>query len=126
MEEKLNKVKEILKEQNQEQILEYQIENNEELLDKILNINFEQLNKLYEKATKKEEKIEAKVEPISYVDKNSLEAEEREKYEKIGEKIIKEGKYAVVTMAGGQRNKARSQWTKRNIRLWTSKPQEHI
>ena len=126
MEEKLNKVKKILKEQNQEQILEYQIENNEELLDKILNINFEQLNKLYEKAIKKEEKIETKVEPISYVDKNSLEAEEREKYEKIGEKIIKEGKYAVVTMAGGQRNKTRTQWTKRNIRLWTSKPQEHI
>ena len=108
MEEKLNKVKEILKEQNQEQILEYQIENNEELLDKILNINFEQLNKLYEKATKKEEKIETKVEPILYVDKCSLKAEEREKYEKIGEKIIKEGKYAVVTMAGGQRNKVRT------------------
>ena len=122
MEEKLNKVKEILKKQNQEQILEYQIENNEELLDKILNINFEQLNKLYEKATKKEEKTEVKVEPISYVDKENLEAEEREKYEKIGEKIIKEGKYAVVTMAGGQRNKTRTQWTKRNIRLWTSKP----
>lgn len=126
MEEKLNKVKKILKEQKQEQILEYQIENNEELLDKILNINFEQLNKLYEKAIKKEEKIETKVEPISYVDKNSLETEEREKYEKIGERIIKEGKYAVVTMAGGQRNKTRTQWTKRNIRLWTSKPQEHI
>ena len=108
MEEKLKKVKEILKEQNQEQILEYQTENNEELLDKILNINFEQLNKLYEKAIKKEEKIETKVEPISYVDKENLEAEEREKYEKIGEKIIKEGKYAVVTMAGGQRNKART------------------
>lgn len=122
MEEKLKKVKEILKEQNQEQILEYQIENNEELLDKILNINFEQLNKLYEKAIKKEEKIEAKVEPISYVDKDNLTKEEREKYEKIGEKIIKEGKYAVVTMAGGQRNKTRTQWTKRNIRLWTSKP----
>ena len=121
MEEKLKKVKEILNKQNQEQILEYQIENNEELLDKILNINFEQLNKLYEKATKKEEKIEAKVEPISYVEKDNLTKEEREKYEKIGEKKIKEGKYAVVTMAGGQRNKARSQWTKRNIRLWIIK-----
>lgn len=126
MEEKLNKVKEILKEQNQEQILEYQIENNEELLDKILNINFEQLNKLYEKAIKKEEKIETKVEPISYVDKDNLTKEEREKFEKIGERIIKEGKYAVVTMAGGQRNKTRTQWTKRNIRLWTRKSQEHI
>ena len=46
--------------------------------------------------------------PIPYVDKDALTKEEREKYEKIGEKIIKEGKYAVVTMAGGQRNKTRT------------------
>lgn len=108
MEGKLEKVKKILKEQNQEEILNYPIENKEELMDKILTINFEQLNKLYKKAIKKEEKIEAKVEPISYVDKDILTTEEREKYEKTGEKIIKEGKYAVVTMAGGQRNKART------------------
>jgi len=102
MEEKLEKVKRILKEQNQEEILEYPIENTEQLLDKILTINFEQLNDLYKKAIKKEEKVEEKIEPISYVDKEELSVEEKEKYEKIGEKIIKEGKYAVVTMAGGQ------------------------
>ena len=102
MEERLERVKEILKEQNQEHILNYQIENKEELLDKILTINFEQLNKLYEKAIKKEEIVEAKVEPISYVDKENLSIKDKENYEKIGEKIIKEGKYAVVTMAGGQ------------------------
>ena len=115
MEEKLEKVKEILKAQNQEQILNYQIKNKEELLDKILTINFEQLNKLYEKAIKKEEKLEEKIEPISYIDKYKIEKEEKERYENLGEKIIKEGKYAVVTMAGGQRNKIRTCWTKRNI-----------
>lgn len=102
MEEKLAKVKEILKEQNQEQILNYPSVNHEELIDKILTINFEQLNRLYAKSIKKEEVAEAKVEPISCVDKQALSIEERENYEKIGEKIIKEGKYAVVTMAGGQ------------------------
>lgn len=104
MEEKLEKVRKILKEQNQEQILEYPIKNKEKLIDKILTINFEQLNKLYEKAIKKEEIVEEKIEPISYVDKYKLSIEEKEKYEKLGEQIIKEGKYAVVTMAGGQRN----------------------
>lgn len=108
MEGKLEKVKNILKEQKQEELLNYPIKNKEELMDKILTINFKQLNELYKKAIKKEEKIEAKVEPISYVDKDNLIPEEREKYERIGEKIIKEGKYAVVTMAGGQRNKART------------------
>ena len=108
MEEKFEKVKEILKEQNQEQILEYPIENNEEFLDKILNIDFEQLNKLYKRAIKKQEIIKTEIKPISYIDKDKITTEERNKYEKIGEKIIKEGKYAVVTMAGGQRNKIRT------------------
>ena len=102
MENKLEKVKTILKENKQEEILNYPIKKQEEFMDKILSINFEQLNKLYEKAIKKEEIKQAKVEPISYVDKDKLSNEEREKYEKIGKKIIKEGKYAVVTMAGGQ------------------------
>lgn len=102
MEEKFERVKELLKKYNQEQLLEYGIENNEELLDRILNINFEQLNKLYEKALEKEKIKEAKIDPISYVDKYELSKEDKEKYEKLGEKIIKEGKYAVVTMAGGQ------------------------
>lgn len=106
MEEKIDKLKEFLKSQKQEEILEYPIK--EDVKNKILTINFEQLNKLYNNAIKKEEIIEAKVEPISYVDKDSLTMQDKEKYEKIGEKIIKEGKYAVVTMAGGQRNKIRA------------------
>lgn len=108
MEEKFKKLKEILKLQKQEEILEYPIKNKEQFSDKILTINFEQLNRLYNKAIKKEEIIEAKIEPISYIDKNILSLQDSEKYEKLGEKIIKEGKYAVVTMAGGQRNKIRT------------------
>lgn len=105
MEEKLKKVKELLKEQNQEQLLNYpMMQTKEELLDSILDINFNQLNGLYQKATQKEEKIETKVKPISYIEKDTLPKQEKENYEQIGENIIKEGKYAVVTMAGGQRN----------------------
>ena len=29
--------------------------------------------------------------------------------------LIKNGEYAVITMAGGQRNKTWTQWTKRNF-----------
>ena len=106
MEEKFEKLKEILRLQKQEEILEYPI--NEYVKDKILTINFEQLNQLYNNVIKKEKISKAKIEPISYVDKDSLPVQDREKYERLGEKIIKEGKYAVVTMAGGQRNKIRA------------------
>lgn len=108
MEEKLKKVKEILKKEKQEQLLNYKIEEKENLQDSILAINFKQLNELYEKAIKKEEKTETKIDPIECIEKEKLSENDKEKYEKIGEELIKEGKYAVVTMAGGQRNKTRS------------------
>ena len=41
-------------------------------------------------------------ESTSDIDKSKLEKEEKETYKELGENIIKEGKYAVVTMAGGQ------------------------
>ena len=43
-----------------------------------------------------------KITNINYVDKSKLTDEEYDKYYSIGKKIIEEGKYAVVTMAGGQ------------------------
>ena len=59
--------------------------------------------------------ISLKIENIPYVDGQKLSKEERENYEKIGTQEIKNGHYAVVTMAGGQRNKIRASWTKRNV-----------
>ena len=57
MENKLQKVEQILKENGQEELLDYNINYKEELLDEILQVNFEQMNKLYGK-TKEKEKIE--------------------------------------------------------------------
>ena len=103
---KLEEVKEILKKYNQEQLLnsydKLNEKNKEKLLNQILNIDFDLISKLYEN-TKKEIKLEdANIEPISYIDKEKLSKEEYEKYEKIGRKVIEDGHYAVVTMAGGQ------------------------
>lgn len=50
------------------------------------------------------------IENIGYTDESKLTKEEKAYYEKIGKEIISKGKYAVVTMAGGQRNKT---WTYR-------------
>ena len=102
MEEKWNKILKILKEEKQEQILQIKINNKEEFANEILNINFDQLNKLYKKSIENKKIISQNIEPISYVDKEKLSKEEYEKYREIGEKIIKNNQYAVITMAGGQ------------------------
>ena len=100
--EKLEQTKKLLKEQKQEQILDYPIKNKEEFASEVLKINFEELNKLYDKAIKNEKVRNSKIEPIPYIEKDKLSEEEKEYYKKIGENIIKNNEYAVVTMAGGQ------------------------
>ena len=70
------KAKEILKKYNQEHLLAFYDkltqEKKEKLINQILNINFEQINKLYENTKKPIEKDEAKIEPITYIDKNNM------------------------------------------------------
>ena len=106
MDEKYEKVKEILKKYNQEQLLIWYDklieQKKEELLDQILKIDFDQIEELYQETKGKKDFKDCKVEPLSYIDKQKIPAEERERYEREGIKLIKEGKYAVVTMAGGQ------------------------
>ena len=106
MEEKLLKVKEILKNYNQEQVLDFydtlSKEKQNQLLDEVLTLNFEQLKNLYESTKTKPSFADSKIEPIPYVAKDQLTNSELEEYEKLGEEAIKQGKVAVVTMAGGQ------------------------
>ena len=104
MENKYNEAKKILEKYNQTHLLsQYENLNNEKkeyLLKQIINIDFEQLNKLYENTKKEIKSEEDKIEPISYVEKEKIV--DYEKYMKIGAEEIKNGKLAVVTMAGGQ------------------------
>ncbi len=106
MDEKLKKVKELLKKYNQEQLLrcyDNLIESKkEELLDQILKIDFNHMQKLYEETKTKKDFKNFDIKPLAYIDKEKLEKNEKETYEKEGIEIIKNGKYAVVTMAGGQ------------------------
>ena len=98
--------KQILKKYNQEHLLicydKLSTEDKEELIKQILNINFEQILELYEKTKQKINFKDSKIEPISYIDKSKLETKQKEELEEQGIQIIKQGKYAVVTMAGGQ------------------------
>lgn len=112
MEEKLKRVKEILVKHNQTHLLNnYERLDNEKkeiLLEQILTIDFEEMENLYE-MTKKHAKMEkTEIEPVEAVKKSKLSNEEKLKYEEIGNKAMREGKYAVVTMAGGQGTRLRA------------------
>ena len=94
----------ILKKYHQEHILEYNLseKQQQELEKQILSIDFEQLQKLYE-STKQEKVIkEKKIENIPYTDKAKMSQEQKQELKNIGIEIIKQGQYAVITMAGGQ------------------------
>ena len=106
MDEKLTIAKETLEKYKQEQLLtNYEQMNKikqEELLNEILTTNFKKVKELFESTKKNNEDKDSKIEPIEHITKDELTKEEYDKYEKIGEKAIKEGKLAVVTLAGGQ------------------------
>ena len=99
-------LKKKLKEYNQEHLLLYYDkltdEQKEELIEQVKNIDFDLMKELYESTTKPLDLSDVVVEPIEHVDKCKLTLSEREMYEQKGIEAIRENKFAVVTMAGGQ------------------------
>lgn len=106
MDAKLSIAKELLAKHRQEHLLQcydkLSDEQKNKLLDEILTLDFNQVNKLYESTKTKPNFENVNLEPISHISKNNLSNEELRNYTKIGEDVIKAGKLAVVTMAGGQ------------------------
>lgn len=106
MEDKILIAQEILAKYGQEHILKFYNELSKEeqnqLLDEILTMDFKQIEELYESTKTKPNFENTKIEPIEHVTKAELSKEEIEKYTKIGQEVVKQGKLAVVTMAGGQ------------------------
>lgn len=106
MEEKIKQVNEILKKYGQEHLLlnfnNLDEQKKENLLEQILQIDFEQMEKLFESVGKNAEDTNVKIEPISYVEKSTIEENKKQEYFEKGAEVIKQNKLAVVTMAGGQ------------------------
>ena len=106
MKEKLEAAKAVLKKYGQEQLLsnyeKLSEESKSKLLDEILTVDFNQISELYNSRGAKQVYSDSEIEPIAYVEKEKMSKEEKEKYDQIGIEKIKEGKLAVVTMAGGQ------------------------
>ena len=104
--EKTQETIELLKTYNQEHIIKLleklTEEEKENLIEQINNIDFHQVIELYDNAQKPVEIKENKIEAIKYLDKSKLSSSKKEELDSLGEAIIATGKYAVVTMAGGQ------------------------
>ncbi len=104
--DKINETIETLKQYGQEHIVRLLEKLDEEkkqaLVEQINHIDFHQMMELYENTKKEIEIKENKIEAIPYLDKAKLTDEQKSKFNKLGEEILKKGQYAVVTMAGGQ------------------------
>ena len=99
----------LLKMYNQEHIIKLleklDKEKKQALIEQISKIDFHQLKELYDNTKKEIEIKENKIEPLPYMDKKKLSEEQKEELQKLGEEILKNGEYADVTMAGGQRTR---------------------
>lgn len=105
MEENMQLIRKTLKKYSQEHLLNG-YENlpevkQKQLLNQIENTDFELINSLYSKTKETVEISESQLSPIEYWDRKRLNGEYKG-FQEIGEKAIKSGKLAAVTMAGGQ------------------------
>ena len=107
---------EILEKYNQHHIVEHmkKLDSNGKanIAKQVKEINFEEMSNLYNKTKANREKIESDIKPIKTICSDKIEETQKNKYLEIGEKILKENKFAVVTMAGGQGTRLRTYWTK--------------
>ena len=103
---------ELLKTYQQEHVIKLleQLEGKEkeELLEQLNKIDFHQIMELFDNTKKEIEIKENKIENVAYLDKAKLSKEQREKFDDLGETLVRNGKYAVVTMAGGQGTRLRT------------------
>lgn len=106
-------MKNILKEKNATHLLNFydKLSENEQksLLEQIEKIDFDYMQSLYQ-MTKESNAFQSEnreITPITALDKSKLSSEEYASFNELGEKLIKEGKLAVCSMAGGQGTRLR-------------------
>lgn len=101
-----SQIKETLTKYNQEQLLTFWNELNEnekeQLLKQLSHINFKKIDSLYKTLKTIPIPQNEVIEPLDYFIKNEIPTKERRQLEKQGTEILKKGQYAVITMAGGQ------------------------
>ena len=102
----LTKAKDILKKYHQEHLLYFYNELSDDeknkLLNQIFSIDFEQIFRLYDNSMTDNFALTQKLSPLEHFEKSSFSKSEIDRYVSIGENVLKQNSFAVVTMAGGQ------------------------
>lgn len=105
MDKRLEEIIPILEKYEQTHLIrfydELEEQEKEDLINQIKNTNFEFLNKLYINSFKNDVISSDRIKPVSYYSKFNMKKENQKIYIQIGEEIIKQGKLAVITLAGG-------------------------
>ena len=105
MDENLETIRKTLKKYSQEHLLNgYERLDDvkkKQLLGQIKTTDFELINNLYNNTKNKTETLNDTISPIEFLDKEKLNGYYRS-FQETGEKAIRAGKLAAVTMAGGQ------------------------
>ena len=105
MDEKLKEIIPILEKYKQTHLIDFynELDENEKdsLINQIKNTNFDFLHKLYINSFKNDVIEYKRISPIDYFSEFCMQPKDVKKYTKIGEEIIKQGKLAVITLAGG-------------------------
>ncbi len=111
MNKNYNDAKKLLKKYKQEHIIQFidraDTDTKNKLIEQVLGIDFDELNELYEKTFEDLYVDLEELQPVRGVNPDNLSIKELEKYKNTGVDIIKNKKYAVVTMAGGQGTRLR-------------------
>jgi len=74
----------------------------DKIVEQVLNIDFKMLNKMFTSTQVRSINIENLLEPVKAIVENKLTIEEKNTFKNNGAKIVKNNKFAVVIMAGGQ------------------------
>ncbi len=77
-------------------------ETRKKIIEELHDINFVQLRELYNNIKEEAEVDVGELKPIKSLNPDKISNEEKEMYEEVGVGIVKNNKFAVVTMSGGQ------------------------
>ena len=109
--EELQKVTEYLKQYNQEHLVMFYDELEEDerksLLSQIYKTDFEKIKNLYISSYEDDSIAYDRIAQIPIIDKSKLSEDEINRFVEIGNNAIRDGKYAAITMAGGQGTRLR-------------------
>ena len=120
-----------LKKYNQNEIVNimskvYTEEENKKLIEQLNRIDLNQVMNLYKNANNIPLIDERKIEHIEYTDLNNLSEEKFKEYKNIGIDVIKNNKYAVITMAGGQGTRLGHKGPKGTIKINTVNGEKYL